>query len=230
MNLLFLVMVGLLPEDRTEISVFDSRWQLYVHDGRLTTRLSQLSDQDFAPVLSPDGKQVVYASDRNDNVHLYLMNWDGSDARQLTDLPGRQIAPVWSPDSRYVAFNGIVNRNWDIYVVDVICSESSDCLWRLTNAPSMDIDPAWSPDSSGITFISRGNGQADVYVVDSDGNNLRQVTNALADEINPEWTPDGRAVVFTSVQPGSENRADCVCIDTPREREGCSLCSTTGLD
>ncbi len=56
---------------------------------------------------SPDGKQVLFCSDRaergDDKFRLYLIDADGGEARPLGDLQGELTMPSWSPDGRTVA-------------------------------------------------------------------------------------------------------------------------------
>ena len=57
---------------------------------------------------SPDGKHIVFASDRDQTPgksDLYLMRADGSEIRQLTDHPSKDAYAFFSPDGRYIYFN-----------------------------------------------------------------------------------------------------------------------------
>jgi TolB protein len=52
---------------------------------------------DERPTWSPDGQQIAFTSDRDGDVHVYVMNRDGSDVRRLTFAEGRNTDPVWRP-------------------------------------------------------------------------------------------------------------------------------------
>ena len=57
------------------------------------------------PVLSPDGRKIVFASEVNDpSGEIYVMNADGTGLRRLTTSPGMDGNPSWSPDGRRIAF------------------------------------------------------------------------------------------------------------------------------
>jgi len=47
------------------------------------------------PSWSPDGKQIIFASDRDGNTNIYAMNADGTEVRRLTDDPGEDVTPFW---------------------------------------------------------------------------------------------------------------------------------------
>lgn len=58
---------------------------------------------DGSPLFSPDGKKLLFVSDRDENSQLYLMPVDGGEARRLTDFPTGLAGPVWSPDGQWIA-------------------------------------------------------------------------------------------------------------------------------
>ena len=60
---------------------------------------------DTAPCYSPDGRQIVFESDREGSQELYIMNSDGSGVRRVSGADGgRYSTPVWSPRGDYIAF------------------------------------------------------------------------------------------------------------------------------
>ncbi|OAN48524.1 hypothetical protein A6A03_08050, partial [Chloroflexus islandicus] len=72
----------------------------------------------FARV-SPDGKQIAFASDRDGNWEIYVMNIDGSNVRRLTNHPATDDAPTWSPDGRQLAFASDRDGDFEIYILNV---------------------------------------------------------------------------------------------------------------
>jgi hypothetical protein len=72
-----------------------------------------LPDDD--PSLTPDGKQIIFTSNRanpdsSTNWNLYLMNVNGSNVRQLTFAAGLNTEPIFSPDGTRIAFVSSRNR------------------------------------------------------------------------------------------------------------------------
>ena len=52
------------------------------------------------PAISPDGKEVCFVFDDD----LWIVPFQGGDARRLTATKGREWGPIWSPDGQWIAF------------------------------------------------------------------------------------------------------------------------------
>ena len=64
-----------------------------------------IKGRDFAsqPRFSPDGKQLVFVSDRSGEDNLWLTNTDGSKLKQLSKISdGELISPAWSRDGQII--------------------------------------------------------------------------------------------------------------------------------
>ncbi|HEX5175939.1 MAG TPA: hypothetical protein VFV83_02865, partial [Chthoniobacteraceae bacterium] len=73
-------------------------------DGKVTRQVTNTPKHDRHPRWSPDGKQIVFESNRGGSFQLYLIAMDGGEARQLTSLSTEANQPVWSPDGKSIAF------------------------------------------------------------------------------------------------------------------------------
>lgn len=118
--------------------------------------------------ISPDGKQIVFVSDRDGNEDIYLMNIDGSNVRRLTNHPANDTQPAWSPDGRWIVFastrgSGIAMNNYDLYIMAV--DGSSQCQLTKNETPAW--RPVWSPDGQWIAYI--GLYERKLYLVRPDG-------------------------------------------------------------
>src|SRR5689334_13341867 len=83
--------------------VFDLLGDLYTLpiEGGKATRITSGQAFDAQPRFSPDGRSIVYVSDRNGSDNLWLVNADGSDPRQLTREEQRQfVSQTWTPDGK----------------------------------------------------------------------------------------------------------------------------------
>jgi Tol biopolymer transport system component len=71
-----------------------------------------------APAWSPDGRKIVFVSDRDGNSEIYVMNANGSGQRSLTRNPAYDADPAWSPDGRKLAFVSNRDGSYGIYVMN----------------------------------------------------------------------------------------------------------------
>src|SRR5438105_2332534 len=73
-------------------------------DGSGERPLLESADVDYDPVWAPDGKSIVFTSERNGSADLFRVNPDGSGLTQLTSDPAYDDQAAFSPDSQQLVF------------------------------------------------------------------------------------------------------------------------------
>lgn len=167
---------------------------------------------DDHPDVSPDGRRVVFTSNRDGalNWELYLMDINGARVERLTDSPGLDTEPVFSPDGTRIAFASARFGNLDICVLDL----QTRAVTRLTSSALEEIEPAWSPDGSQIAFARvQGFDRKDVFVMNADGSNVRQLTFHPDEDHDPKFAPNGLRLAITSERELSPPYGDVWLID-----------------
>ncbi len=101
------------------------------------------------PSWSPDGRKIVFVSERDGNFEVYVMNADGSGQRNLTRHPGHDSAPAWSPDGRKIAFTTKRDGNFEVYVMNADGSGQQN----LTRNPAPDRSPSGRPGRRSRTLV-----------------------------------------------------------------------------
>ena len=174
----------------------DSFWQIYALNSSTgeRLRLTETSSNERTPKWSPDGRQIVFASDRDGNREIYVMSINGDRLVNLTQHPAPDWQPAWSPDGTRIAFSSYRDSNWEVYVINA----DGTNLVRLTQHQDSDFSPTWSPDGSRLLFASRRQGDADLFVIDLDTLELVQLTHSEMDEYDPAWSPDGQWIAFVT--------------------------------
>jgi Tol biopolymer transport system component len=164
-------------------------------DGRARRRVTTDPAPDYFASWSPDGRSIVFTSDRGGE-DLFVIDADGRNERRLTNDPRPDWAAAWSPDGTRIAFAGNSRDNLEVEVVAVDGSGRAP----LTDHPDRDYDPAWSPDGTRIAFTSERDGNPNVYVMNADGTGVTQLTDDPSGDFRPAWSPDGTLIAFESTR------------------------------
>lgn len=140
---------------------------------------------------SPDGSKIVFHSDRDGDMEIYLLNADGTGLVKVTD--NQEIDDywaVWSPDGKKIAFVSGKSLATDIYVFEIDPSNGQiSTPVNLSRNTASDLYPAWSPDGSALIFISDRGEAKEIYLMNSDGSGVRKLTEFLLDLSEPIWYP-----------------------------------------
>ncbi len=148
--------------------------------------------------------QIAYVSARGGNKEIWVMDYDGADARQLTHLKSIALTPRWSPDASKIAFTCYVPYRGDTSAQVCIYSMASNRLIYFPRFPGTNGMPAWSPDGSEIAFMCSRSGDPQIYTADANGNHLQRITDTAGVSTSPVWNPKtGQQLVFVSDRGGS---------------------------
>jgi eukaryotic-like serine/threonine-protein kinase len=123
-------------------------------DGTHYRRLTDDSFRDRAPAWSPDGKQLVFYSDRSGSYELWRIRPDASGLEKMTAFGGGANFSVWSPDGTRLAFSGVNAKGW--YLIPSDAKELPPTTPEPALAAGVDFWPfSWSPDNTRIAGAVR---------------------------------------------------------------------------
>jgi Tol biopolymer transport system component len=171
-------------------------WDIYVMDatpGGTVVRVTDRFGADFDPSWSPDGKQIVFVSGRDDDgtgtTDLYAVTVDGLQVTRLTNQGVQVGEPSWAPGGKQIAFTGgnFEANDTDVYVLTLDGMQ----LTRITDgpgSPGSDGSPTWSPDGKQIAFTSTRAGDArEIFTMNADGRAVTRLTFNGMEDRNPAW-------------------------------------------
>lgn len=153
------------------------------------------ASEERYPVWSPDGKQVVFTSNRAGTYNLYIANADGSQVRQLTNQPPPTVFyfPSWTADGRQIWFS-LADDSKGKAVIGYVTPDGKTYK-EVANGR----DGAISPDGKTIAFTKKVGKGFCLFTMDANGQNVRQCSQH-EDEIGavaPTWSFDGRQILYS---------------------------------
>ena len=141
---------------------------LYVIDFKTQQRTALTRDRfrDEDPDWSPDGRTIVFASDRTPSgrdgyTNLFLIDAETKNMRYLTHGAWHDQDPRWSNDGSRIAFSSDRSGFYDLYAVD----QAGNGV-QLTMLTGGAVDPEWLPDDRGLVFAGFQEGGFRIFSYD----------------------------------------------------------------
>lgn len=143
--------------------------------------------------------KIAYVAQQGSARELFVMDYDGYDARQLTADGFLNLMPQWSPDRRFLVFTAYRDRNTqNIDMIELATGKR----WTLISLGGLNITPSLSPDGNFLAFASSHEGNSELYRLDTRTKAIQRLTVNPSGDLSPSWSPNGRELVFVSDRGG----------------------------
>lgn len=108
-------------------------------DGKDLKNLTKHPANDEAPDISPDGRKILFSSDRDgdNNQEIYVLNLTNHQLTNISKSKEWELIARWSSDGSKIFFGTNRDKNWEIYVYDFQTKTSKN----ITNNSAFDGDP-----------------------------------------------------------------------------------------
>ena len=185
-------------------------------DYTTTKRITDTPEQERNVNFSPDGRSLVYASERGGLWQIYqtsIVNKDEKQFTYATQLKEEQLVksslvdmqPAYSPDGKSVAY---IEDRGALKAVDVktkAVRQLMDGKFQYSYSDG-DLWFQWSPDSKWLLSNYIGHGgwnNSDIALVPADGSQkITNLTNSGYNDNNGRWVLGGKAMLFMSDRAG----------------------------
>jgi WD40 repeat protein len=187
--------------DRTSASLEGETDRVRVGAGKGSGRVN------VAPALSPDGRQLVFLSERDGySIDVFLADaTTGAVIRKLVStaadphfdsLQFLESAGAWDATGKRFAFATLQRGHPVLTILDM----PGGAVRRERAFEDLDqmVSPTWSPDGHHIAFSAMRGGTSDLYELDLERDALRRLTSDAFADLQPAWSPDGRSIAFVT--------------------------------
>jgi TolB protein len=199
--------------------LYDS-YDIFMADlnGKIVKQLTHSKGYDAEATLSPDGKKMLYTSDKDGDIDLYIMDLATGKETRVTNIKGYDGGAWFSPDGtkliwrasrprteaevkeydELLAENMVAPTNMEVWVANADGSNAH----QVTSFGQANWAPAYMPDNKRIIFASNHEYKRgfpfNLYTINEDGSNLQKISRDKGFDAFPMFSPNGKKIVFCS--------------------------------
>jgi Tol biopolymer transport system component len=152
--------------------------------------LARGNSVDRQPAYSPDGKRIVFSSNRSGNMDLWQLSTESGSLTRLTDHPAIDFDPAFTPDGKSLIWTSNRNGHYEIYMgaVDTSAVRQVTQDGRDAENPTMTADGKW------IVYASAQQEKLGIWKIHADGSAATRLITGP--HFNPEVSPDGQYTLY----------------------------------
>lgn len=168
-------------------------------DGSNLKKLTKGSAYHAECSYSPDGSEILYSSNENGSMNLYIMDSDGTNVRQVTHQNDcYNGGPFFSPDGNRLIFRADREKRHylQIYLID---KDGSNEV-KLTDDDAVNWAPYWHPNGEVVAYTTsiHGHHQYEIYLINIVTGMKYRLTDSPTFDGLPVFNHDGTKIMWTS--------------------------------
>ena len=181
--------------DRIAVTARGEVFNVPVKDGAVKNISRTPGANERGAVYSPDGKSIVYISDRTGETELYIQNVETGETKQLTKNNDTYISSVqWTPDGKALFYGDRKNR---LVKVDPVTGAKETIMQN----PEGGVRPTFSADSKWIAYTRPASNDMNVvYAMNLETKKEIAITEKWYSSSSPLFSKDGKYLIISSAR------------------------------
>ena len=186
--------------------------------GKIVKQITHAKGYDAEATLSPDGKKMIYCSDKSGDLELYVMDVKSGKEMRVTNELGYDGGAWFSPDGTKIVWRAsrpktpeaikeykellaegmVAPTNMEVFVANADGSNAK----QITALGQANWAPNFTPDGKHIIFCSNHEYKRgfpfNMYLIDLEGKGLEKISRDKGFDAFPMFSPDGKKIIFAS--------------------------------
>lgn len=186
--------------------------------GKIVKQITSAKGYDAEATVSPDGKKMIYCSDKSGDLELYVMDLKSGKEMRVTNQLGYDGGAWFSPDGTKIVWRAsrpktpeaikeykellaegmVAPTNMEVFVANADGSNAK----QITALGQANWAPNFTPDGKHIIFCSNHEYKRgfpfNMYLIDLEGKGLEKISRDKGFDAFPMFSPDGKKIIFAS--------------------------------
>ncbi|WP_353778579.1 DUF5050 domain-containing protein [Winogradskyella sp. 3972H.M.0a.05] len=166
-------------------------------DGK-SHHLTSHNRKDSSPMMSPDGKYLVFTSERVGWWKIWKMNIAEKTFTQLTNSSNAEYNPSWSPDGKSIVFVSTRTGKQEIFVMSSVGGN----IKRISGSGASNVMPYWGQDNY-IYYSSKIDSYYQIVKCLPDGTKREVLTSGNSNKLMPRVSRDASKILYYGDEHGN---------------------------